>query len=88
MAQAGKTGASGGSGDKQNATLDTALHELQDMYEGDEPVGPDIHEALANFVDAGLRRKPGDEAVKTLLRAHPRPGNVGNLTVPRTDREV
>ena len=77
MAEAGKTGASGGSAETQNGTLDNALNELQDMYEGDEPVGADIHEALASFVDAGLRRKPGD---KKLLSTHPRPGNVGNLT--------
>ena len=35
-----------------------------------------------------MRRKPGEEATKKLLKSHPRPSNVPNLQVPWTNTEV
>ena len=34
------------------------------------------------------RRRPNEDATKRLLEAYPRPGNIDNLQVPRTNPEV
>ena len=40
------------------------------------------------MVDWNCRRRPNDEAIKRMLSAYPRPGNVPNLTVPKTNPDV
>ena len=68
--------------------LDETLAGIQDLYEGEEKVDPPIHEAFAKLINTALRRWPGEEAMKTLMSSHPRPENVPNLVVPRTNSEV
>ena len=86
-----------GAGDGSSATggppaglvvLDETLAGLQDLYEGEEKVDAPIHEAFAKLINTALRRRPGEEAMKTLMSSHPRPENVPNLVVPRTNPEV
>ena len=64
-----------------------ALSGLSDFFSVTETV-EDINEAFARIIDASLRRKPSEEAIKELVKKHPRPGNVPNLQVPKTNGEV
>lgn len=89
---AGKVAAAGGAPEDpppgSSTCLDKAAENLKDLYEAEEKTSDPIHESFAKLVDGGLRRRPGEEATKRLLQSHPRPINVPNLQVPRTNPEV
>lgn len=68
--------------------FDRLLAQFQTFFEGEEDKGPQITAALANLVDASLRRKPNDASVKTTLAKYPVPENMPHLQVPKTNPDV
>ena len=68
--------------------FDQLLSEFDTFFEGAEEVGPEVCNALANLVNASLRRKPNDATVRTTLAKYPVPSNMSNLQVPKTNADV
>jgi hypothetical protein len=66
-----------------------ALKALEKAFETeDQETGPDLHEAYAKILNASLRRRPNKETMGKVRSKYPRPGNVPNLQVPRTNKSV
>lgn len=72
----------------KNNKLEEVVSGMKDMIEGEEETGPEINAAFAKIVNGMLRKRPGEEAVKKLLKCRPRPANVEHLVVPRTNTNV
>ena len=90
--KSGAAGAGGdGDGDPGSSTtthFQDIVKDLKDIFEGEESTSVNVNEGFAKIINGALRRKPGEEATKKLLEAYPRPANIENLQVPRTNQDV
>lgn len=67
---------------------DSALAELEGFFCDNQETGPDVDKRTARITNEALRgqkRKEDDEKMKELAKEQKRPGNVGNLQVPKVD---
>ena len=85
---AGASGDGDGDGPGSSTNFQDIVKDLKDIFEGEEATSVNVNEDFAKILNGALRRKPGEEATKKLLEAYPRPGNIKNLQVPRTNQDV
>ncbi|MEW8548279.1 MAG: hypothetical protein AB2693_32645 [Candidatus Thiodiazotropha sp.] len=67
----------------QESSGDEMLDDLKSFFADSEETGPDIDTDLSKILNHGLRSLAQADSVKKLKDKHKRPGNVGNLQVPR-----
>ena len=64
------------------------IHDLETFFETGDKVGQRVNDSFASIFNASLRRKPNDKALLSTADRYPRPENVPNLTVPKTNDVV
>ena len=79
-----------GNADEQDAAdLDAKIAAIAGFFNQEsEATGPDVYQYLASTYDPLLRLKPNDENLTKLIKAYPRPANLGNLIVPSTNEAI
>lgn len=68
---------------EEDSSEDELFKELKIFFADSEETGPDIDSNLSKILNHGLRSLAQTENVKKLKEKYKRPGNVGNLQVPR-----
>ena len=75
--------------DSSVSMVDQKIARMADICEqASEVTSEDLNERLATVYNPLLRKKPNDEAVAKIIKSHPRPGNMNNLIVPKTNPGV
>ena len=65
----------------------TLLDEIEQEYESDDDVGPNISEKLAHIVTTMKKAKLSDDRFKEKLAKHKRPANC-EISVPKVNPEI
>lgn len=68
--------------------FEQVLKGLSEFFSCEEDKGPKINESFANIFQSSLRKKPGAELTEKLCKKYPRPENVENMRVPKTNDQV
>jgi hypothetical protein len=74
--------------DKKGSTFDAALESLEKFFSTEDDVGDDISESFSKIINSSLRRRSNEDNIKKVMAKYPRPKNLTNLVIPKTNKDV
>ena len=65
-----------------------AISAIAKFFDGGNKVSDNVQDSLASIFEFALRRQPNDKMLLDIVDKYPRPQNIPNLTVPKTNDGV
>ena len=62
-----------------------AISAIAKFFDGGDKVSDNVQDSLASIFESALRRQPNDKMLLDIVDKYPRPKNIPNLTVPKTN---
>ena len=74
--------------ERSSTSFDKAVAKFEQFFQVGEITGPELKSKYVIPINSGLRTKPSEKKCREVMEQYPRPANLGNLQVPRTNEEV
>ena len=78
-----------GSAEATESSAQDLIDEMEKVYEGEDAVGANIEQSLANLIERRTDKKQDDKGLKLRMDKLPRPGNTGHAQiVPSVNKQI